>query len=81
MAPWYPPRSQPVLKVEATMEFTPREVKRTVYECRDLVIKDRIAGRVKVCLQVRKTTWDRLGEGEAGWVNFKRLNDWDIDGL
>ncbi|OWK10896.1 ITGAM, partial [Cervus elaphus hippelaphus] len=56
-------RSQPVLKVEATMEFTPKEVKRNVYECRDLVIKDRIAGQVKVCLQVRKSTWDRLGEG------------------
>ncbi|KAF4015774.1 hypothetical protein G4228_007378 [Cervus hanglu yarkandensis] len=58
-------RSQPVLKVEATMEFTPKEVKRNVYECRDLVIKDRIAGQVKVCLQVRKSTWDRLGEGDT----------------
>ncbi|DAA15363.1 integrin alpha-M [Bos indicus x Bos taurus] len=58
-------RSQPVLKVEATMEFTPKEVKRNVYECRDPVVKGQIAGQVKVCLQVRKSTWDRLGEGDT----------------
>ncbi|KAG5195262.1 hypothetical protein R6Z07F_018825 [Ovis aries] len=58
-------RSQPVLKVEATMEFTPKEVKRNVYECRDPVVKGQIAGKVKVCLQVRKSTWDRLGEGDT----------------
>ena len=75
MVLWLPPRSQPVLKVEVTMEFTPKEVKRNVYECRDPVVKGQIAGKVKVCLQVRKSTWDRLGESKAGWVNFKRLND------
>ena len=61
-----PHRSQPVLKVEATMEFTPREVARDVYECRERVVKDQIAGEVRVCLRVRKNTRDRLGEGEAG---------------
>uniref|UniRef100_A0A8C6CPG5 Integrin subunit alpha M n=1 Tax=Moschus moschiferus TaxID=68415 RepID=A0A8C6CPG5_MOSMO len=45
-------RSQPVLKVEVMMEFTPKEVKRNVYECRDPVVKGQIAGHVKVCLQV-----------------------------
>ncbi|KAJ1067421.1 hypothetical protein K5549_010539 [Capra hircus] len=58
-------RSQPVLKVEVMMEFTPKEVKRNVYECRDPVVKGQIAGKVKVCLQVRKSTWDRLGEGDT----------------
>lgn len=47
------------------MEFTPKEVKRNVYECRDPVVKGQIAGKVKVCLQVRKSTWDRLGEGDT----------------
>ncbi|XP_028353839.1 integrin alpha-M [Physeter macrocephalus] len=49
-------RSQPVLKVEATMEFTPREVARDVYECRERVVKGLIAGEVRVCLRVRKST-------------------------
>eukprot|EP00069_Balaena_mysticetus_P002971 bmy_00718T0 len=52
----------PVLKVEATMEFTPREVARDVYECRERVVKGRLAGEVRVCLRVRKNTWDRLRE-------------------
>ncbi|KAB1263493.1 Integrin alpha-M [Camelus dromedarius] len=56
-------RSQPVLRVEVTMEFTPREVARSVYECTEKVVKSRSAGEVKICLQVRKSTWDRLGEG------------------
>ncbi|XP_057551243.1 integrin alpha-M [Hippopotamus amphibius kiboko] len=58
-------RSQPVLKVEATMEFTPREVARNVYECRERVVKGQIAGVVRVCLHVRKNTRDRLGEGDT----------------
>ncbi|XP_061066126.1 integrin alpha-M [Eubalaena glacialis] len=58
-------RSQPVLKVEATMEFTPREVARDVYECRERVVKGQIAGEVRVCLRVRKNTWDRLREGDT----------------
>ncbi|XP_036680912.1 integrin alpha-M [Balaenoptera musculus] len=58
-------RSQPVLKVEATMEFTPREVARDVYECRERVVKGQIAGEVRVCLRVRKNTRDRLGEGDT----------------
>ncbi|XP_010979120.2 integrin alpha-M [Camelus dromedarius] len=58
-------RSQPVLRVEVTMEFTPREVARSVYECTEKVVKSRSAGEVKICLQVRKSTWDRLGEGDT----------------
>lgn len=58
-----------------TMEFTPREVARDAFECREQVVRSRAAGEVRVCLLVRKTTRDRLREGEVWWVSLKRLND------
>ncbi|XP_012495713.1 PREDICTED: integrin alpha-M-like [Propithecus coquereli] len=57
-------RSQPVLRVEVTMEFTPREVARSVFECNEQAAKSRDAGEVKVCLRVHKSTRDRLRQGE-----------------
>ncbi|XP_008060254.1 integrin alpha-M [Carlito syrichta] len=57
-------RSQPVLRVEVTMEFSPREVARNVFECHDQMAKNQPAGEVRVCLHVRKSTRDRLREGE-----------------
>ncbi|XP_023378237.1 integrin alpha-M isoform X4 [Pteropus vampyrus] len=57
-------RSQPVLKVEVTMEFTPRELARNVFECREHVMKGQTAGEVRVCLRVHKSTRDRLREGD-----------------
>uniref|UniRef100_G1SFQ4 Integrin subunit alpha M n=3 Tax=Oryctolagus cuniculus TaxID=9986 RepID=G1SFQ4_RABIT len=57
-------RSQPVLRVEASMEFTPREVARSVFECREQAARVKPAGEVRVCLQVRKSTRDRLREGD-----------------
>ncbi|XP_043415900.1 integrin alpha-M isoform X4 [Prionailurus bengalensis] len=57
-------RSQPVLRLEVTMEFTPKEVARNVFECRAKVVKGQTAGEVRVCLRVRKNTRDRLREGE-----------------
>ncbi|XP_053410998.1 integrin alpha-M isoform X1 [Nycticebus coucang] len=57
-------RSQPVLRVEVTMEFTPREVPRSIVECSNQVTKSRAAGEVRVCLHVRKSTRDRLREGQ-----------------
>ncbi|XP_037670433.1 integrin alpha-M [Choloepus didactylus] len=57
-------RSQPVLRVDVTMEFTPREVARNVSECREEVVKNQNAGAVRVCLRVRKNTGDRLREDE-----------------
>ncbi|XP_058425524.1 integrin alpha-M isoform X2 [Diceros bicornis minor] len=57
-------RSQPVLTVEATMEFTPTEVASNVFECRDQVVRNQTAGEVRVCLRVHKSTRDRLREGE-----------------
>lgn len=47
------------------MVFKPREVARNVYECRQQAAKTQIAGEVQVCLQVRKSTWDRLREGDT----------------
>ncbi|XP_050629401.1 integrin alpha-M isoform X1 [Macaca thibetana thibetana] len=57
-------RSQPVLRVEATMEFNPREVARNVFECNDQMVKGKEAGEVRVCLRVQKSTRDRLREGQ-----------------
>ncbi|XP_054549697.1 integrin alpha-M-like [Talpa occidentalis] len=57
-------RSQPVLRMEAGMEFTPREMARNIFECRDEAVRNQIAGEVRVCFRVRKSTVDRLREGE-----------------
>ncbi|XP_045850322.1 integrin alpha-M isoform X3 [Meles meles] len=57
-------RSQPVLRLEVTMEFTPKEVARNVFECHEKVEKGQTAGEVRVCLHVRKNTRDRLRVGE-----------------
>ncbi|XP_004706067.1 integrin alpha-M [Echinops telfairi] len=57
-------RSQPVLRVMVTMEFTPREVARNAFECREQVVSNQTAGEVKICFQVHKRTGDRLGRGE-----------------
>ncbi|XP_008151001.3 integrin alpha-M isoform X1 [Eptesicus fuscus] len=57
-------RSQPVLRVEATMIFTPRELARSVFECRENVVRGLTAGEVRVCLRVQKRTGDRLRPGE-----------------
>lgn len=66
MALWYPYRSQPVLSLEVTMEFTPKEVARNVFECHEKVERGQTAGEVRVCLHVHKNTRDRLREGEVG---------------
>ncbi|KAM4829469.1 integrin alpha-M [Thomomys bottae] len=56
-------RSQPVLRVEVSMEFNPREVARDVFDC-GTEARRKDAGKVTVCLQARKSTRDRLREGE-----------------
>nr|KAF6294804.1 integrin subunit alpha M [Pipistrellus kuhlii] len=53
-------RSQPVLRVQATMIFMPRELARSVFECRENVVRGLTAGEVSVCLRVQKGTGDRL---------------------
>ncbi|XP_048187741.1 integrin alpha-M-like [Perognathus longimembris pacificus] len=55
-------RAQPVLRVEVTMEFNPREVARDVFECGNGNARSKAAGKVTICLRVRKNTRDRLRE-------------------
>ncbi|XP_054438592.1 integrin alpha-M [Pteronotus mesoamericanus] len=57
-------RSQPVLSVDVTMDFTPKELARNAFECREHVVRGQNAGEVRVCLHVHKNTKDRLREGE-----------------
>ncbi|KAF6124913.1 integrin subunit alpha M [Phyllostomus discolor] len=57
-------RSQPVLKVDVAMVFTPRELVRNVFECQEHVVRGQNAGEVRVCLHVLKSTQDRLRQGE-----------------
>ncbi|XP_036889539.1 integrin alpha-M isoform X1 [Sturnira hondurensis] len=57
-------RSQPVLNVDVTMVFTPRELARSVFECQEHVVRGQNAGEVRVCLHVLKSTKDRLRQGE-----------------
>ncbi|XP_062957175.1 integrin alpha-M [Cynocephalus volans] len=63
-------RSQPVLRVVVTMEFTPKEVARNVFDCREQATKNQFAGEVRVCLQVRKNTRDRLRGEIQSTVNY-----------
>ncbi|XP_005405373.1 PREDICTED: integrin alpha-M isoform X1 [Chinchilla lanigera] len=58
-------RSQPLLRVEATMTFKPREVPRNVFQCQEQGVRSKTAGVVTVCLRVRKTTRDRLREADV----------------
>uniref|UniRef100_A0A8I5ZVY4 Integrin subunit alpha D n=1 Tax=Rattus norvegicus TaxID=10116 RepID=A0A8I5ZVY4_RAT len=57
-------RAQPVLRLEATMEFSPKNLARSVFACQEEVVKNKDAGEVRVCLHVRKNTKDRLREGD-----------------
>ncbi|XP_051001335.1 integrin alpha-M [Acomys russatus] len=56
-------RAQPVVRLEATMEFNPKTLARSVFVCQEQVPKNKDAGEVRVCLRVRKSTKDRLQEG------------------
>uniref|UniRef100_A0A8C8UFB6 Integrin alpha M n=1 Tax=Peromyscus maniculatus bairdii TaxID=230844 RepID=A0A8C8UFB6_PERMB len=57
-------RAQPVIRLEAILEFTPKILSRSVFECQNQVPGNRDAGEVRVCLRVRKVTKDRLQEGD-----------------
>lgn len=52
------------------MEFSPKNLARSVFVCQEQVLKNKDAGEVRVCLRVRKNTRDRLREGETRWVNL-----------
>ncbi|XP_021517702.1 integrin alpha-M [Meriones unguiculatus] len=57
-------RAQPVVRLEATMEFSPKSIPRSLIVCQEQVSTNKDAGEVRVCLRVRKTTRDRLREGD-----------------
>lgn len=55
-------RSQPVVIVQVTMEFTPKEIVRKVFECQEQEVRDQLAGEARVCIRIQKKTQDRLRE-------------------
>ncbi|XP_043834774.1 integrin alpha-M-like [Dromiciops gliroides] len=55
-------RAQPVLRLEVSMQFTPKELMRSVYECQEQEKTNQEAGMARVCLVTHKNSVDRLGE-------------------
>ncbi|XP_072452917.1 integrin alpha-M-like isoform X2 [Notamacropus eugenii] len=58
-------RTQPVLRLEVSMEIIPKELKRSVFECREQEKTNEEAGVAKVCLLTQKNRADRLGEVQS----------------
>ncbi|XP_044513468.1 integrin alpha-M-like [Gracilinanus agilis] len=55
-------RARPVLRMDVSMQFTPRELMKSVYECQEQKKTNEEAGVAKVCLIIHKNTIDRLNE-------------------
>ncbi|XP_020860196.1 integrin alpha-M-like isoform X2 [Phascolarctos cinereus] len=55
-------RAQPVLRLEVSMQITPKELMRSMFECQEQEKTNQEAGVARVCLITRKNTADRLGE-------------------
>ncbi|XP_036597498.1 integrin alpha-X-like [Trichosurus vulpecula] len=53
-------RTQPVLKVKASIEFKPVELARSVFECQAEEATNREAGSATICLTISKSVRDRL---------------------
>ncbi|XP_049494667.1 integrin alpha-D-like isoform X1 [Panthera uncia] len=58
-------RSQPVLNVGVTMRFMPSEVAKAVYQCWEEVPTTLEAGNATVCLTIRKSSLDHLGDVQS----------------
>ncbi|XP_068941320.1 integrin alpha-M-like isoform X2 [Petaurus breviceps papuanus] len=58
-------RTQPVLKLEVSMQITPKELLRSVFECREQVKTNQEAGVARLCFTTRKNTADRLGKVQS----------------
>ncbi|XP_008591420.1 PREDICTED: integrin alpha-D [Galeopterus variegatus] len=58
-------RSPPVLKVGVTMQFTPGEVAKAVYQCWEEVPRALEAGDATVCLTIHKSSLDQLGDVQS----------------
>ncbi|XP_036605073.1 integrin alpha-M-like [Trichosurus vulpecula] len=58
-------RTQPVLRLEVSMQIIPKELKRSVFECQEQEKTNQEAGVARVCLIVHKNIADRLGEVQS----------------
>ncbi|XP_074063288.1 integrin alpha-M-like [Macrotis lagotis] len=58
-------RGQPILSLEASLQFSPKELKRSVFECQEQKKTNQEAGVTRVCLITRKNSADRLGEVQS----------------
>uniref|UniRef100_F6X2Y4 Uncharacterized protein n=1 Tax=Ornithorhynchus anatinus TaxID=9258 RepID=F6X2Y4_ORNAN len=57
-------RSRPVLRVDVSLRFVPPELARAVFDCGEQTVLRREAGEARLCLTVRKSSRDRLDEGD-----------------
>uniref|UniRef100_A0A6I8NH35 VWFA domain-containing protein n=1 Tax=Ornithorhynchus anatinus TaxID=9258 RepID=A0A6I8NH35_ORNAN len=55
-------RSRPVLRVDVSLRFVPPELARAVFDCGEQTVLRREAGEARLCLTVRKSSRDRLGD-------------------
>ncbi|XP_031793208.1 integrin alpha-M isoform X1 [Sarcophilus harrisii] len=55
-------RAQPILRLEVHMQFTPKEVRRSVFECQEQKKTNQEAGVARICLMTHKLSEDQLGE-------------------
>ncbi|XP_074137839.1 LOW QUALITY PROTEIN: integrin alpha-M-like [Sminthopsis crassicaudata] len=55
-------RAQPILRLEVFMQFTPKEVMRSVFECQEQKKTNQEAGVARICLTTHKISEDQLGE-------------------
>ncbi|XP_051852348.1 integrin alpha-M-like [Antechinus flavipes] len=55
-------RAQPILRLEVHMQFTPKEVMRSVFECQEQEKTNQEAGVARICLMTHKISEDQLGE-------------------
>ncbi|XP_075384250.1 integrin alpha-D-like [Tenrec ecaudatus] len=58
-------RSRPVLKIGVTIRFTPVEVAKAVYQCRDRGHATLEAGKATICLAIHKQSLDQLGDVQS----------------
>uniref|UniRef100_A0A4X2KQ33 Integrin subunit alpha M n=1 Tax=Vombatus ursinus TaxID=29139 RepID=A0A4X2KQ33_VOMUR len=58
-------RAQPVLTLAVSMQITPKELMRSVFECQEQEKTNQEAGVARVCLIIHKNTADRLGEVQS----------------
>ncbi|XP_027714858.1 integrin alpha-X-like [Vombatus ursinus] len=58
-------RTQPVLKVKASIQFRPVELARSVFECQAQEATNRKAGSATICLTISKSIPDRLNNVQS----------------